>query len=125
MPVRKVMVALALGAVLLPSVAAAETHWTTNYGPLVLPDRPSGSVSTTWGPWRGKVTGSFTDGPKGPTLNARHIGSFHDIPCTNQLNGAWYWGELTWVFDRGYSSFRGTFNRCGQGEENAVTGHRN
>lgn len=114
-----------LMCVLCSVPALAETHWTTNYGPLTLPDAPQGSVNTIWGPWRGRVTGRFTAGPKGPTLNATHVGSFHDIPCANTLNGAWYWGKLSFVFDRGYRSFRGTFNRCGKGEENPVTGKRN
>ena len=124
MQIRKTFLILALGAVLVPATAGAETRWTTNYGPVTLPDQPSGNVSTIWGPWRGKVTGSFSSGSEGPTLRARHIGSFRDIPCVKQLNGAWYWGDLTWVFDRGYTRFRGTFNRCGEGEENEVTGRR-
>ncbi len=83
------LAAVVLGAcVAIAAPAGAETFWMTNYGPVTLPAAPVGPVETRWGPWRGIVTGHFQETASGYVLEATHLGSFHDIPCENLLDGA-------------------------------------
>ena len=46
------------------------------------------------------------------------------VVCTEKLDGSTAWGEAIFQFDEEYKTFKGTWDKCGDGKRNAWVGHR-
>lgn len=46
------------------------------------------------------------------------------VSCPDEVDGSKAWGEAIFQFDPTYNKFKGTWDKCGDGNRNAWVGHR-
>lgn len=108
------------------SGAALAGEWGTNCGTLSLPDDPVGaSIHAPYSMDNGRIIGRMNK-PKCPdcgvTIDGVWVEDGSAKTCESSKDGSAHWGGVHLEFNADYTSFKGSWNYCGQGAGSPWTG---
>lgn len=101
------------------------TIWQTSEGEMALPANPATGqrIKIPYTQDGGRILGAFTLEPNGDRILDGHwVEESSAEACETSVDGSYYWGRITFVFDPQFASFDGLWAYCNAGLDRGWSG---